>query len=75
MSEYYFTARLDDKRTLVLAPLSDRRIEHSGQHLNDTSGYFLYEQHGNSDDAAIEILAQAVSEYAALRLREMLRMS
>ena len=42
MSELYFSRRLDDARTLYVAPLSDRRIEASGQDVPDPSGYFLF---------------------------------
>lgn len=75
MSEYHFSRQLDRDRTLCVAPLSDRRIEASGQDIHDPSGYFLFETRGPIDDAEVEIIAQVVSEAAAVRLKEMLRLS
>jgi hypothetical protein len=75
MAEYYFSVNLDRNRTLHVAPLTDRRIAMSGQEIADTSGYFLFESRGDGDGAEIEILAQAMSEDAALRLRDMLNMT
>ena len=75
MSAYYFSVALDNYRTLCLAPLTDRRIAASGQDIQDVSGYFLYEKRGNGDGAEIDILAQALSDEAALRLRELLQMT
>lgn len=74
MSEYYFSVRLDETRTLCLAPLTDRRIEASGQEIADPSGYYLFETCGDYDAPEVEIIAQVVSEEAALRLRDMLQM-
>jgi hypothetical protein len=74
MPEYYFSVRLDGNRTLHVAPLTNRRIAMSGQEIVDASGYFLFESYGSGDNAEIEILAQAVSEEAALRLLDMLNM-
>ena len=47
----------------------------SGQDIEDSSGYFLFERRGTGEGAEIEILAQAVSEDAAHRLREMFEMT
>lgn len=74
MDEYYFSVTLDNERTLCLAPLSDRYLSMSGQEISDPSGYFLFEKRGTGDLADIEIIAQALSEDAALRLRSMLNM-
>jgi hypothetical protein len=46
----------------------------SGQDVPDSSGYFLFEKTGDGDLAEIEILAHAMSEDAAFRLKEMLNM-
>jgi hypothetical protein len=75
MSEFYFSVNLDNHRTLCVAPLTDRRIAMSGQDIEDSSGYFLFERRGTGESAEIEILAQAVSEDAAHRLREMFEMT
>jgi hypothetical protein len=75
MDQFYFSVRLDDDRTLCLAPLTERRHECSGQELEDTSGYFLFEQKGSGDCAEVEIIARAISEEAAFRLRDMFKMA
>ena len=75
MVEYYFSVSIGGNRTLHVAPLTDRRIAMSGQEVADPSGYFLFESRSQADNAEIEILAQAVSEEAALKLREMLKMA
>jgi hypothetical protein len=75
MSEFYFSVNLDDNRVLCLAPLTDRRIAMSGQEITDPSGYFLFERRGSGEVAEIEIIAQVLSEEAALRLREMFQMA
>ena len=74
MPEYYFSVSLGRNRALHLAPLTDRRLAMSGQEIPDVSGYFLFESRGCGDNTEIEILAQAVSEEAALKLRAMLNM-
>ncbi len=74
MDDLYFSVSLDEERLLCLAPLTDRRLEMAGQVIEDTSGYFLYEQSGSGDLANIEILAHVVSAEGALRLRDMFKM-
>ena len=66
MDEYYFTVNLEADRTLFLAPLTNRRIEMSGQVVLDPSGYFLFEQRGVGENLSVEIIAQVVSEDAVL---------
>lgn len=75
MDEYYFSVSLGADRTLFLAPLTNRRIEMSGQDVPDPSGYFLFEQQGAGETASVEIIAQIVSEEAALKLRELFSMA
>ena len=74
MAEFYFTVNLDNERTLCLAPLTDRKIAMAGIELNDPSGYFLFEKRGSGDLASIEVIAQVLTEDAALRLRDMFNM-
>lgn len=74
MGEFYFSVPLGDKHALCVAPLSDRRLAMSGQEVADPSGYFLYERRGSGELADVEIIARVVSEEAALRLRDMLKM-
>jgi hypothetical protein len=57
-----------------LAPITDRKIEYSGEEIGDKSGYFLFETHG-SDETDIEIIARVHSEEAAFKLRAMLKMA
>lgn len=75
MAEFYFTATLDNGRTLYLAPLTSRVIAESGQEIPDASGYFLFERNRSDTCTRVQIIAQVVSEEAALRLRDMLAMS
>lgn len=75
MDDLYFSVSLEDDRVLCLAPLTDRRLEMAGQEIEDTSGYFLYEQRGEGERATVEIIAHVVSAEGALRLRDMFNMS
>jgi hypothetical protein len=72
MEDFYFSVALDDRRTLCLAPLTERRIAMADQDIPDPSGYFLFEKHNTGE---VEVIAQVLSEEAALRLRAMLNMS
>lgn len=72
MSEYYFSAKLDLDTTLCIAPITDRRIELSGENLEDTSGYFLYQTKGDGEAGEVQIIARLISEEAALHLKQML---
>jgi hypothetical protein len=75
MGDYYFSVNLDNYRSLCIAPLTNRQLAISGQEVSDVSGYFLFEKRGCGESAEIDILAQATSEEAAFRLRELFRMS
>jgi hypothetical protein len=72
MPEYYFSKKIDSTTTLCIAPLSDRRIELSGEQVDDPSGYFLYKTMGLAEPNEVEILARLTSEEAAFRLKELL---
>ena len=72
MSNYYFSAQIDKDTTLCIAPLTSKRIELSGQQVEDVSGYFLYQSRGGGEPSEVQILARLESEEAALRLRHML---
>ena len=72
MNGFYLSLKIDECRTLYVAPLSDRRIESSGQELANASGYFLYEKEGERE---IKIIAQFTSEEASLRAGELLNMA
>lgn len=75
MAEFYFSATLDNERTLHLAPLTSRVIAESGQEIADAGGYYLFERGHSEGRPKVEIIAQIVSEEAAFRLREMLSMA
>ena len=75
MADYYFSVNLDNDRTLCLAPLTNRHIEHCGVSLEDESGYFLYEKCNSEEFGNIEIIARVMSEDAAFKLRDMFNMS
>lgn len=72
MDGFFLSRELDGGRTLYVAPLTDRRIQMSGQELADCSGYFLYEKDGERE---IKIIAQFTSEEAALRAGELLELA
>jgi len=72
MPEYYFSAKIDSDTTLCIAPITDKRVELSGEQIEDRSGYFLYQIKGRGEPGEVEILARLTSEEAALRLKEML---
>lgn len=72
MSEYYFSAQVDSDTTLCIAPLTNKRIELSGQPIEDASGYFLYQTRGGGEPSEVQILARLESEEAALQLKDML---
>lgn len=75
MAEFFMSAQLSDGVTLCVAPLSSRRIEQSGQTIEDQSGYFLYERRLRGNAEVVRIMAQVIDEDAALRLGELLRLS
>jgi hypothetical protein len=72
MTEYYFSREIDSDTTLCIAPITERRIELSGEKIDDASGYFLFETRGGGEPGEVEILARLTSEEAAFRLKEML---
>ena len=74
MEGLYFSAPVDDERTLCLAPMTDRRLSMASQDVPDTSGYFLYELIGTGETARVEIIARVISDEAIHRLREMIRL-
>jgi hypothetical protein len=72
MSNFYFSAKVDDETTLCIAPITERRIELSGEKIEDASGYFLFETKGGAEPSEVQIIARLTSEEAALRLKQML---
>ena len=74
MGNLYFSAELSDGRMLYLATLSSRRLEACPEPIDDTSGYFLFEDTGSESAPQINIIAQVHSDEAALRISSMLNM-
>jgi len=72
MLDYYFSKEVDSETSLCIAPLTDKRIELSGEAVNDPSGYFLYEIKGGGEPYHVNIIARLTSEEAAFQLKEML---
>lgn len=72
--QFYFTANVGNDTTLCIAPLTNRRAALSGQELEDTSGYFLYETCKSQQPNEVKVLAQLVSEEAAFQLSRLLNM-
>jgi hypothetical protein len=74
MEGFYLSRRIDDERVLCVAPLTNRNVALSGQEVEDLSGYFLFEKKGGQEARSVEILAHLVSEEAALRIGELLKL-
>jgi len=75
MDGYYFSVTLDNDRTLCVAPLTERRAALSGQELQDTSGYFLFEHRASDDNSEVHILAKVLSEESVFTLKDMFKMT
>ena len=75
MAEYYFSKEIDSETRLCIAPLTDKRIELSGEVVDDPSGYFLYEVKGGGEPDEVRILARIASEEAAFQLKQILELS
>jgi hypothetical protein len=74
MSEYYFSAQIDGETTLCISPMTSRRLELSGEEIDDESGHFLYIVRGGAEPREVEILARLATDDAIFRLREMLHL-
>ncbi len=72
MPEYYFSKEIDNETSLCIAPLTDKRIELSGETVEDPSGYFLYEIKGKGEPYHVNIIARLTSEESAFQLKEIL---
>lgn len=72
MEGYYFSANIDNGRQICISPLSNRKIELSGQEISDQSGYFLYEQKVSNDVEEVEIIAHVLTDDGVWKLRELL---
>jgi len=75
MAEYYFSKKIDKETSLCIAPLTDKRIELSGETIDDPSGYFLYEVRGRGEPDEVRILAKIPSEEAAFQLKDILELA
>jgi hypothetical protein len=75
MADYVFRKTLSNHRQLCISPLPDQDIERALP-LTKTNrlSYYLYEMDESSCEDEVVILARLVSEDAALRLRDALRM-
>lgn len=74
MTKHYFSINLDNETTLSIAPLTNRRVDLSGQEIEDTSGYFLYETCKSREPNEVTIIAKVLSEEGAFQLSRMLNM-
>ena len=75
MAEYYFSKEIDSETSLCIAALTDKRIELSGEIVDDPSGYFLYEVKGHGEPYDVNIIARLASEDAAFQLKEILSLA
>ena len=74
MAEFYFSVNISNEMSLCVAPLTRRRLESSGQEIEDEGGYYLFEKRGSGERAEIDVIAHIVSEEAAFRMRDLLGM-
>lgn len=74
MDGLYFSAPIDEERTLCLSPMTDRRQAMASDEVTDPSGYFLYELVGTGESARVEIIAHIISDSAVDRLRTILNL-
>jgi hypothetical protein len=74
MAALYFSRKTNSGTILCISPITDRRVELSGEEIEDRSGYFLYEIKGGGEPSEVEILARVQSDEAAVRLKEMLKL-
>jgi hypothetical protein len=75
MTDYYFSKEIDRETSLCIAPLTDKRVELSGEAIDDPSGYFLYEIKGRGEPYDVTIIAKLASEEAAFQLKEILQLT
>jgi hypothetical protein len=74
MAQFYFSRKTNTGTVLCLSPITDKRVELSGEEVEDRSGYFLYELRGGAEPSQVEILARVQSDEAAMRLKQMLKL-
>jgi hypothetical protein len=74
MAEHYFSTNLDNEITLCIAPLTNKRLAMSGQHIPDASGYFLFETNKSEYPNEVRVIAQILSEDDAFQLSRRLNM-
>lgn len=68
MDHLYFSAKIDEERSLCLSVLSDRLAEYVDDEEFDAGSYYLYELTGQESVRSIEILARIPSSDAAFRI-------
>jgi len=75
MSDFYYSVKLANSRTLCIGAVTQREVE--GVVLrpkrSDETAYYLYEMDAGNLDADIKILAKFISEEAALSLGQSLQ--
>ena len=74
MEPYYLSANIGNATTLCIAPATDEKIVQSGQDIADTSGYFLFETDRSQEPPSVRIMAQILTDEAAMELGKLLNM-
>jgi hypothetical protein len=73
MDDVFLSARIDNRRSLCISPLSAKTYrEAGGKGLGGDYGYFIYEVDQDQPQAGIEVMGKAKSIDAALRLFDLL---
>jgi hypothetical protein len=75
VTDFYYSVNLGNSITLCIAPITDSRIEQSGQELLDTSGYFLFQISQSEAGTETKILAQVLSDEGVDLLRTAFNMA
>lgn len=72
MAQFFFSRKMEDGKTLCLAPLTERLLLHCADEIEDPSGYFLFERLERGNLIDIEILARVATDEAAFRISRMM---
>ena len=74
MALFFFSKKLENGKTLYLAPLTERLLMHCADEIEDPSGYFLFERVERGHLMDVEILARVPTDDAAFRISRMMGM-
>jgi hypothetical protein len=73
MDDFNLSVRIDDSRSICIAPLPARTYREAGaKGLGGEYGYFIFEVDETLPEAGINVIGKAASPEAALRLFDLL---